>query len=98
MIQRLFVLLLLSVIVIGGASFFRPDTVGERKAPAPKPSAWSNKSLKEGSRSMNIGMTQWGTSERCSERKAHHDERSGSGAALHKGYYENHSSAKTVHI
>jgi hypothetical protein len=56
------------------------------------------KELKQVSEKMETikpGMTRWDLQK--VPRKAHHDERSGLGADLHK-YYENHSSAKTVHI
>ncbi len=58
MIQRLFVLLLLSVIVIGGAASFRPTQSANAEPCAQNHEAWL-KQVSEKMETIKPGMTRW---------------------------------------
>jgi hypothetical protein len=58
MIQRLFVLLLLSVIVIGGAASFRPTQSANAEPCAQNHEAWL-KEVSEKMETVKPGMTRW---------------------------------------
>jgi len=95
MIQRRFVLLLLSIIVIGGSASFRPAQSANPEPCAQNHEAWL-KQVSEKMETIKPGMTRWDLLKVL--RTEGPPRRTFTMMADHHKHYENHLSAKTVHI